>query len=74
MRGIIISFKNNPDESLYEGYLRYKSYLDNCPHHRLPDWLITHTFYGGLSDKNRLELDTVSNGSFYLTLMMKHGT
>jgi hypothetical protein len=31
MRGIIISFKNNPDESLYEGYLRYKSYLIIAP-------------------------------------------
>ena len=31
MRGIIISLKNNPSEGLYEGYLRYKSYLDNFP-------------------------------------------
>ena len=62
MRGIIISFKNNPDE--YEGYLRYKSYLDNSPHHRLPDQLITHTFYGGINNKNRASLDTDSNGNF----------
>ena len=62
MRGIIIIFKNNHDESLYEGYLRYKSYLDDYPHHCLPDWLITHIFYGGLGDKNRMELDTASNG------------
>ena len=59
-----ISFKNSPDESLHEGYLRYKSYLDNCPHHRLPDWLITHTFYGGINNENRMNLDTASNGSF----------
>ena len=64
MRGIIISFKNNPVEGLYEGYLRYKRYLDNCPHHRLPDWLITHTFYGGLNNENRMNLYTASNGSF----------
>ena len=64
MRGIIISFKNNPSEGLYEGYLRYKSYLDNCPNHRLPYWLITHTFYGGLNIENRMNLDTASNGSF----------
>ena len=31
MRGIIISFKNNPSEGLYEGHLRHKIYLDNCP-------------------------------------------
>ena len=64
MRGIIISFKNNPVENLYEGYLRYKSHLDNFPHHCLPDWLITHTFYGGLNNKNRANLDTASNCSF----------
>ena len=64
MRGTIICYKNYPDENLYAGYLRFKSYIDDCPHHGLPEWLITHTFYGGLNEKNRLELDSVSNGSF----------
>ena len=30
----------------------------------LPEWLVIHTFYGGLNEENRLELDSVSNGSF----------
>ena len=45
-RRIFASFQNHPKESLYNGYLRFKSNLDDCPHHGLPEWLVLHNFYG----------------------------
>ena len=38
--------------------------LNHCPHHGLPDWLVLYTFYGGLSDANRNEVDLSSGGAF----------
>jgi hypothetical protein len=61
---MITNFKNKPGESLVNGYIRFKGLLDHCPHHKLPPWLVLHTFYGGLSDDNRREVDLASGGAF----------
>ena len=50
---MITNFKNPPYESLYDGYKRFRGFLNNCPHHGFPPWLILHTFYGGLNIENR---------------------
>jgi hypothetical protein len=58
------NFKNQPGESIINGYTRFRGLIDHCPHHELPPWLVLHTFYGGLSDENRNEVDMASQGVF----------
>jgi hypothetical protein len=48
-RCMITNFKNQPSESLVNGYIVFKGFIDHCPHHGLPSWSVLHTFYGGLS-------------------------
>ena len=66
---MITSFRNRAGESLYNGYKRFRSYLNNYPDHGLPPWLVIHTFYAGLSMGNRNELDIASNRSFQTLLI-----
>ena len=61
---MITNFKNPPEESLYDGYKRFRGFLNNCPHHGFPPLLILHTFYGGLNKENKIELDSASNAAF----------
>ena len=61
---MITNFKNRPGESLLNGYVRFRQLLDYCPHHELPPWLVVRTFYGGLSNENRSDLDLASGGVF----------
>ena len=63
-RRMITNFKNRPGESLINGYTRFRGLIHHCPHHGLPPWLVLHTFYGGLSDENRNEVDMASEGAF----------
>ena len=41
-------------ESLYEAWERFKDLLRKCPHHGMPKWLISQTFYNGLNASNQL--------------------
>jgi len=66
---MITSFRNRPGESLYDGYKRFRGYLDNYPEHGLQPSLVLHTFYAGLSRGNRDELDVASNYSFQTFLV-----
>jgi hypothetical protein len=66
---MITSFRNNAGESLYNGYKRFRGYLNNYPDHGLPPWLVIHTFYAGLSVGNRNKLDIASNRSFQTLLI-----
>ena len=66
---MITSFRNRAGESLYNGYKRFRGYLDNYPEHGLQPGLVLHTFYAGLSRGNRNELDIASNHSFQTFLV-----
>ena len=63
-RSTIANFRNHLGESLYNGYKRFRGFLNNCPDHGFPPWLALHTFYAGLSERNIDELDIASNRAF----------
>jgi hypothetical protein len=61
---MITNFRSLPYENLYESYSRFRNILENCPHRDFQPWLIIHTFYAGVSVKNRDILDLLTYGSF----------
>ena len=64
LRAQITSFTQKEGESLSEGWERYKAYLEACPHHGLPKWLLVHTFYNGLTYPAKVTLDSAADGEF----------
>ena len=67
MRAIILSFKAQPGEGLYQAWERYKALLRKCPHHGCTEWMILSTFYGALNSDVRLSLDVAAGGDFKKT-------
>ena len=59
-----MTWKNRPNEGLVIAYARFKDLLNECPHHNLPEWYLLHMFYGGLTESNKLELDSCAKGAF----------
>ena len=41
----LAGFKQQPGESLYDVWERFKDLQKHCPHHAIPDWLLIQTFY-----------------------------
>ncbi|XP_063941166.1 uncharacterized protein LOC135149396 [Daucus carota subsp. sativus] len=64
MRAIILTFKAQPGEGLYQAWERYKALLRKCPHHGYEKWMVLSTFYGALNSDIRLSLDVASGGNF----------
>nr|XP_010914858.1 uncharacterized protein LOC105040154 [Elaeis guineensis] len=50
-------------ETLYEAWERFRDLLRRCPHHGLPKWLVMQTFYNGLNNHTRINIDTTAGGS-----------
>ena len=64
MRAIILIFKTQPGEGLYQAWERYKALLRKCPHHGYKEWMVLSTFYGALNSDIRLSLDVAAGGNF----------
>nr|XP_017227762.1 PREDICTED: uncharacterized protein LOC108203369 [Daucus carota subsp. sativus] len=64
MRAIILTFKAQPGEGLYQAWERYKALLRKCPHHGYEEWMVLSTFYGALNSDIRLSLDVAAGGNF----------
>nr|XP_017250814.1 PREDICTED: uncharacterized protein LOC108221447 [Daucus carota subsp. sativus] len=64
MRAIILTFKAQPSEGLYQAWERYKALLRKCPHHGYEEWMVLSTFYGALNSDIRLSLDVAAGGNF----------
>ena len=43
-----LNFRERPGESLANAYQRYKTLLNDYPHHKLPECLVLNLFYEGL--------------------------
>ncbi|KAH9735112.1 hypothetical protein KPL71_017633 [Citrus sinensis] len=63
LRNEITSFHQLEDESLYEGWERFKELLRMCPHHGIPCCIQLETFYNGLNPSTRLMVDASANGA-----------
>jgi hypothetical protein len=61
---MVTNLKDRLGENLFHCYTRFRGLPDHCTHHELLPWLVIHTFYGGLSVENRIELENASHGSF----------
>ena len=62
MRNQILSFKMKDDESLYEGWERFKELLMLCPHHGQEKWTLLHVFYNAVDSSTRLIIDASAGG------------
>ena len=59
-----MTWKNRSNEGLVRAYIRFKDLLRLCPHHDLPEWYLLHIFYGGLTEPNKIEVDSFAEGAF----------
>ncbi|GJS23197.1 reverse transcriptase domain-containing protein [Tanacetum coccineum] len=57
MRNDITNFRQEPDESLFEAWERYKLSIDRCPNHNMLPVTQIDTFYNGLTLRHR---DTIN--------------
>ena len=64
VRRDIREFSQGPDEVFYEAWERLRDLLRQCPHHGIPKYEITQTFYDGLGAPDRYLLDAASGGTF----------
>nr|GEV32906.1 reverse transcriptase domain-containing protein [Tanacetum cinerariifolium] len=64
LRNEITNFCQNPDESLFEAWERYKLSIDRCPNHNM--LLVTQidTFYNGLTSRHRDTINAAAGGTF----------
>ncbi|KAH9792219.1 hypothetical protein KPL71_004032 [Citrus sinensis] len=63
LRNEITFFHQLEDESLYEGWERFKELLKRCPHHGIPCCIQLETFYNGLNPSTKLIVDASANGA-----------
>jgi len=59
----ITSFAQQDSESLYEAWEGFKDLQCQCPHHRVPDWLLIQTFYNGLERSVKISVDAATGGA-----------
>ena len=64
LRGRISSFQQQHDESVPEAWERFQDYIVECPHHGMENWLLMQTFYHGLTNSTRENMDVVVGGAF----------
>ena len=64
LRGKISNFQQQKGETIPEVWERFEEYILDCPHHGMEDWLLMQSFYHGLTQKAREQLDATVGGSF----------
>nr|GFA26994.1 reverse transcriptase domain-containing protein [Tanacetum cinerariifolium] len=64
LRNEIINFCQRPDESLFEGWERYKLSIDRCPNHNMFPVTQIDTFYNGLTLRHRDTINAAAGGTF----------
>lgn len=63
IRHELTTFTQRDGETLYEAWERNKDLQRQCPHHKLPEWLLIENFYNGLDQTVRSALDAAAGGS-----------
>ena len=67
LRNLIYGFIEQPGESFYETWDRFKGLLNKCPHHGLEEWRVVEKFYNGLSEATKRFLDSTAGGNMMKT-------
>nr|GEZ46488.1 reverse transcriptase domain-containing protein [Tanacetum cinerariifolium] len=60
----ITSFRQHPDESLFEAWERYKLLIDRCPNHNMLPVTQIDTFYNGLTLRHCDTINAAAGGTF----------
>ncbi|XP_055960526.1 uncharacterized protein LOC126667263 [Mercurialis annua] len=64
LRAKICNFVQRDPESFHEAWERFKLLLTQCPHHQVPENLLTQFFYDGLNVNCQTLVDTASGGYY----------
>ncbi|GJR97322.1 reverse transcriptase domain-containing protein [Tanacetum coccineum] len=64
LRNDITNFHQEPDESLFEAWERYKLLIDRCPNHNMLPITQIDTFYNGLTLRYRDTINAAAGGTF----------
>ncbi|KAJ0513385.1 putative nucleotidyltransferase, Ribonuclease H [Helianthus annuus] len=67
LRNLIYAFTEQPGESFYETWDRFKALLNKCPHHGLEEWRVVEKFYNGVSEATKRLLDSTAGGNMMKT-------
>ncbi|KAK1430086.1 hypothetical protein QVD17_12590 [Tagetes erecta] len=67
LRNLIYAFTEQPGESFFETWDRFKGLLNKCPHHGLEEWRVVEKFYNGISEATRRLLDSTAGGNMMKT-------
>jgi len=73
LRGRNSSFQQQHDESIPEARECFQEYISEYPHHGMENWLLMQTFYHGLTNSARENMDVDAGGSF-LSLTITNAT
>ncbi|GJV82006.1 reverse transcriptase domain-containing protein [Tanacetum coccineum] len=64
LRNDITNFRQEPDESLFEAWERYKLSIDRCPIHNMLPMTQIDTFYNRLTLRHRDTINVAAGGTF----------
>ncbi|GJY17734.1 reverse transcriptase domain-containing protein [Tanacetum coccineum] len=64
LRNDITNFHQEPDESLFEAWERYKLSIDHCSNHTMLPVTQIDTFYNGLTLRHRDTINAAAGGTF----------
>ncbi|GJU70920.1 hypothetical protein Tco_1262325 [Tanacetum coccineum] len=64
LRNDITNFRQEPDESLFKAWERYKLSIDRCPNHNMLPMTQIDTFYNGLTLRHRDTINAAASGTF----------
>ncbi|GJR91582.1 reverse transcriptase domain-containing protein [Tanacetum coccineum] len=64
LRNDITNFRQEPDESLFEAWKRYKLLIDRCPNHNMLPVTQIDTFYNRLTLRHRYTINADVGGTF----------
>ncbi|XP_022032330.1 uncharacterized protein LOC110933414 [Helianthus annuus] len=67
LRNLTCAFTEQPGESFYETWDRFKALLNKCPHHGLEEWRVVEKFYNGVSEATKRLLDSTVGGNMMKT-------
>ncbi|XP_074293765.1 uncharacterized protein LOC141620920 [Silene latifolia] len=64
LRNEIHTFQQEDGESLGEAWDRYQDLIASCPHHGIPEWYITQTFFQTLLPRTKEMVNASAGGGF----------
>lgn len=63
LRNAINTFTQLPNEHFHETWERFQDLIRKCPHHGITQNILVQTFYGGLNETMRFNIDASCGGS-----------